>query len=195
MRGFGLLQRDRDFRDYQDLEAHYERRPSLWVEPVDGFGTGTVWLVEIPTDAEVNDNIVAFWMPATQPEPGKRLDLAYRLHWGAVPPHQPALAHVADTRIGMGGTPGQPAADLRRFVIDFAGGALAKITDARQVEQVITASEGKIVNNVVQRLPHAAGWRLTFEFRPQGSQPQELRAFLKRGAEALTETWSFQWTG
>ena len=195
IRGFGLLQRDRDFRDYQDLDAHYERRPSLWVEPVDGFGTGSVWLVEIPTDAEFNDNVVAFWMPATQPEPGKRFDLAYRLHWGSVPPHRPAVAHVVDTRTGIGGTPGRPATDLRRFVIDFRGGTLAKIAAAGQVEPVITASEGKIARTSVRRLPGSAGWRLAFDFRPQGSRPQELRAFLKRGAEVLTETWSFQWTG
>lgn len=194
IRGFGLLQRSRDFRDYQDLEAHYERRPSVWVEPVNGFGAGAVWLVEIPTDAEIHDNVVAFWMPAKPPEPGQRLDLAYRLHWGE-PPHRPPLATVAATRLGRGGFAGRPADGLRKFVIDFRGPALEKIAEAKQIEPVITVSEGKTTNVEVQRLPGPAGWRLYFDFRPEGSRPQELRAFLKHGAEALTEIWSFQWTG
>jgi glucans biosynthesis protein len=194
MRGFGLLQRDRDFREYQDLEAHYERRPSCWVEPVQGIGQGAVWLVEIPADAEIHDNIVAFWMPAAIPDAGHRLDIAYRLHWGE-PPHRPALATVAATRAARGGNAGRPADGLRKFVIDFRGGALDKIGNATQIEPVITVSEGKIASNAVQRLPGPAGWRLTFDFRPEGSRPQELRAFLKTGAEVLSETWSFQWTG
>jgi glucans biosynthesis protein len=194
VRGFGLLQRSRDFRDYQDLEAHYERRPSVWVEPVSGFGAGTVWLVEIPTDAEIHDNVVAFWMPAKPPEPGQRLDLAYRLHWGE-PPHRPSLASVAATRLGRGGYAGRPADGLRKFVIDFRGPPLEKIAEAKQIEPVIKVSEGKTSNVEVQRLPGPAGWRLYFDFRPEGSRPLELRAYLKHGAEALTEIWSFQWTG
>ncbi|MCW5771930.1 MAG: glucan biosynthesis protein [Rhodospirillaceae bacterium] len=195
IRGFGLLQRNRDFREYQDLEAHYERRPGLWVEPVAGFGPGAVWLVEIPADAEIHDNIVAYWMPANQPDPGKRLDLAYRLHWGAEPPHRSAVAQVTATRTGLGGYAGKPVEGLRKFVVDFRGGALDKIAEASQIEPVITVSEGKIAHSGVQRLPGPAGWRLVFDFRPERSRPQELRAFLKRGAEVLTETWSFQWTG
>jgi glucans biosynthesis protein len=194
IRGFGLLQRNRDFRDYQDLEARYERRPSLWVEPGQGFGAGAVWLVEIPTDAEIHDNVVAFWMPAAPPEPGRRLDLAYRLHWGE-PPHRPALGTVAATRLGRGGFAGRAADGLRKFVIDFRGGALENLAEAQPIEPVITVSEGKTANVAVQRLPGPAGWRLTFDFRPEGSRPQELRAYLKQGAEALTEIWSFQWTG
>lgn len=45
----------------QDLEAHYEKRPSLWVEPVGNWGAGAVVLTEIPTQSEIHDNIVAFW--------------------------------------------------------------------------------------------------------------------------------------
>jgi glucans biosynthesis protein len=193
MRGFGLLQRDRDFREYQDLEAHYERRPSCWVEPVQGFDQGAVWLVEIPTDAEIHDNIVAFWMPSAIPDAGRRVDIAYRLHWGE-PPHRPALATVVATRAARGGTAGRPADGLRKFVIDFRGGALDKIDNATQIEPVITVSEGKIAGSVMQRLPGPAGWRLMFDFRPDGSRPLELRAFLKAGADVLSETWSFQWS-
>ncbi len=36
--GFGLMQRNRDPAAYQDFESHFEKRPSLWVEPVGGGG-------------------------------------------------------------------------------------------------------------------------------------------------------------
>jgi glucans biosynthesis protein len=194
LRGFGLSQRGRDFHDFLDLEAHYERRPGLWIEPIDGFGRGAVWLVEIPTESEINDNIVAFWMPAAMPEPGARLDLAYRLHWGALAPHRPGVAQVSATRTGRGGIAGRPAdGGLRKFIIEFTGPQLGSIQDLRQVEPIITASEGRVSNPVIQRLPQAASWRLTFDFRPDGSRPKELRVHLKLGADILTETWSYQW--
>ncbi len=195
MRGFGLMQRGRDFRDYQDLEAQYERRPSLWVEPVEGFGRGAVWLVEIPADAEIHDNIVAFWAPEVTPDAGQRIDLSYRLHWGAEPPHRSGLAEVSATRTARGGVASKPADNgTRKFVIEFSGPSLAALGDPKQIEAVITASDGRTTNITVQPLPAQAAWRLTFDFRPDGSRPNELRAYLKRGAEVLTETWSFQWT-
>ncbi|MEQ1611898.1 MAG: glucan biosynthesis protein D, partial [Hyphomicrobiaceae bacterium] len=79
-KGFGLMQRDRGFDHYQDGVA-YERRPSLWVEPVGGWGRGSVQLIEIPTDDEIHDNIVAAWVPAEPVKAGRSLDLAYKLHW------------------------------------------------------------------------------------------------------------------
>jgi glucans biosynthesis protein len=62
-RGFGLLQRQRDFSHYEDLDDRYDKRPSAWIEPKGDWGKGTVDLVEIPTADETNDNIVAFWSP------------------------------------------------------------------------------------------------------------------------------------
>ena len=78
-RRFGLIQRDRDFLHYQDLESSYHRRPSYWVEPVGDWGKGRVELVEIPTDEEINDNIVAYWVPERAVRGGEGLDFSYRL--------------------------------------------------------------------------------------------------------------------
>lgn len=194
IRGFGLLQRNRQFDSYQDLEARYERRPSVWVEPVEGFGRGAVWLVEIPTELEINDNIVAFWAPAATPEAGARIALTYRLHWCADPPHRPAVAEVVGTRVGRGGLSNKPDPALRKFVIDFRGAALGRVPAEGQPEAVITASEGKTANVIVQRLPQPDAWRLTFDFRPEGTRSQELRAHLRLASDILSETWSFQWT-
>ena len=65
-RGFGLVQRDRSFEHYQDLDLAYELRPTYWVEPREGWGEGGVQLVELPTDNESNDNIVASWAPKAE---------------------------------------------------------------------------------------------------------------------------------
>ena len=62
-RGFGLMQRQKDFAAYQDLESNFERRPSLWAEPIGDWGEGAVKLLEIPTKEEIHDNIASFWLP------------------------------------------------------------------------------------------------------------------------------------
>ena len=93
-RGFGLLQRDRDFEHYQDDGVYYERRPSLWIEPKSGWGKGAVQLTEIPTPDETFDNIVAFWNPAQPPRAGDELLYSYRMYWGTHMPISPPLAHV-----------------------------------------------------------------------------------------------------
>ena len=80
-RGFGLLQRDRDFAHYQDEAFRYERRPSVWIEPLASWGKGRVLLGEIPTADETFDNIVAFWQPDAPAVPGAQLELSYRVHW------------------------------------------------------------------------------------------------------------------
>lgn len=193
LRGFGLMQRARDFRAYQDIDARFEKRPSAWVEPVAGFGRGSVMLIEIPSEAEFNDNVVAFWTPAAPPEPGQPADFRYRIHWGAQAPHRFAGAEVAATRAGYGGPPGkQSDSPVRKFLVDFRGGAIERATDTGALTPAVTATAGRIEAARLQRLPDG-GWRLTFEFRPEGTRAVELRAYLKLGAEVASETWSYQW--
>ena len=119
-KGFGLMQRTRAFEEYEDLEARFGLRPSLWVEPLEGWGQGHVRLIEIPSPAEVNDNIVAFWVPRAPVEAGSEWRFKYRLYWSMEAPVRPELAQTAATRVGMGGSP--PDGESRKFVIDFQGG-------------------------------------------------------------------------
>lgn len=194
-RGFGLMQRARDFARYQDLEAHYERRPSLWVEPLSGWGPGTVRLVEIPTELEIHDNIVAFWTPHMPVEAGSEWRLAYRLHWGLEPPFATPLGRVAATWTGQGGVAGtSEGTGNRKFVIDFRGGPLDALGAEAAVEAVVSASTGRVLFPVAQRNGETGGWRAFFDIAPEGSEPVELRCFLRLEGDALTETWSFQWT-
>jgi glucans biosynthesis protein len=196
-RGFGLLQRDRDFDHYQDDGVFYEKRPSLWIEPKAGWGAGSVQLVEIPTLDETFDNIVAFWNPAKKPQPGEELLFGYRLYWGAQPPAHPPLATCVATRAGIGGIVGQPRKYWSwRFAVDFAGGDLSLLGKHAKVEAVVTASRGAKIEITSARPLHSIrGWRAMFDIvPPAGTEPIDLRLYLSHEGQALTETWLYQWT-
>ncbi len=204
-RGFGLLQRDRDFAHYQDEGARYERRPSVWVEPRGNWGRGGVHLVEIPTPEETIDNIVAFWTPEAPLEPGREVELAYRLHWAPEPPVRPPVAACVATRVGRGGIIGHGGRNLRKFVVDFAGGDLPLVPKGALVEPVITVSRGEVeqltaldgrirISPLARPLPEIGGWRVTFDLAWEGLEPVEMRMFLRIGPTTLTETWLYQWT-
>lgn len=127
MRGFGLLQRDRLFGHYLD-GVHYEKRPSVWVEPKGDWGEGSVQLIEIPTDDEIHDNVVAFWVPKAPATKGSSYSLSYRLHWTDREPFPSPLAACMATRLGRGGQPGQPRpAGVRKFVVEFLGKPLESL--------------------------------------------------------------------
>jgi periplasmic glucans biosynthesis protein len=207
-RGFGLLQRDREFTHYQDEAFRYERRPSVWVEPLQPWGKGVVTLVEIPTAGETDDNIVAFWQPDEPTVPGRDLELSYRLHWAPQPPVKPSVAVCVNTRIGPGGVTGfvQPnPKNLRKFVVDFVGGDLPLVPKDAPVEPVISLSRGKVepvtslgglfrVSPLLRPLPQIGGWRVTFDISWEGTEPIDMRMYLRLGPTTLTETWLYLWT-
>lgn len=194
-RGFGLLQRDRDFAHYQDDGAFYDKRPSLWVEPKHGWGTGSVVLIEIPTADETFDNIVAFWNPARKPQPGEELLFGYRLYWGAKAAVRPPLAHVVATRTGLGGIVGQKRKYFSwRFVVDFVGGDMALVDATAPVEPIITASRGRVEITSARPQKEIDGWRAAFDLVPDDStEPITLRMYLSCDGQALSETWLYEW--
>ncbi|ADH90864.1 periplasmic glucan biosynthesis protein MdoG [Ancylobacter novellus DSM 506] len=186
VRGFGLMQRQRSFFDYQDLEARYERRPSVWVEPIGDWGDGAVHLVEIPTPEEVHDNIVAFWRPKEPMRKGREYAFTYRLHWCWDGPDNAPIGRFGLTRVG--GTD-----ERRQFVLDLAGDAIKSLPPEGLAARV-TASEGEVSNIVLQRHPDIEGWRIAFAFAPKGAEVAELRAEMVRGEERLSESWVYRWT-
>lgn len=193
-RGYGLSQRDRDFTHYLD-GVHYERRPSLWVRPLHDWGCGQVQLVELPTDDEINDNIVAFWTPQKPATSGAEYHFRYRLYWQADNPHAPKdLARSVATRSGRGGRAGQVRPQgVRKFVISFAGAALVRLSGQAQPKAVVSSSRGSISNIVTQPVPGTPRWRIRFDLSVDGEQPVELRAFMQDGDAPLTETWLYQY--
>jgi periplasmic glucans biosynthesis protein len=187
-RGFGLMQRERDFRDYQDLEARYERRPSLWIEPIGDWGEGGVYLVEIPSREEIHDNIVAFWRPQGPLHAKGEYAFTYRQHWGWGKSQGAGVAEVSATRIGRGFDP-----NLRLFVLDFTGDNLQSANPA-SIRPMVSASGRTIEHVVAQPNPETGGgWRLSFELAPGRETSIEMRAQLMSGDEMLSEVWLYRW--
>jgi len=188
--GFGMLQRDRDFASYQDLETASDRRPSVWTVPRGEWGPGRLEVVEIPTNSDANDNAVTFWVPEQAPAPGAPFAFGYTQYWYGDDPGRPPGGRAVATRVDAGTVEGGT-----RFVIDFAGGRLGEIPPEEVLRAVVTVvggdAAGRIVDQHVVHNPHVKGWRLVFQVKPAWREPTELRAFLELGGEVLTETWSY----
>jgi glucans biosynthesis protein len=196
-KGFGLIQRDRDFGHYHDDQARAERRPSVWVEPIGDWGKGSVRLVEIPTDSETNDNIVAFWTPDAPVTAGGQVDLSYRLHWTGDAPDTD-LARVVATRSGRPGQPGgERVTEGRRIAVEFRGANLLPLRKAIDIQADVTARGGRI--SQLSHYPAAqheaegetdALWRVTFDVICDGAEPADVRVVLRQNGRPLTETWT-----
>jgi glucans biosynthesis protein len=184
-KGFGLLQRKRRFEDYQDSDAHFERRPSLWVEPRGDWGEGHVELVEIPSAKEINDNIVAYWQSATPLSAGKATEFSYRLRW-LTEPLDTSLARVISTRSGAAAANGEQ----REFVVDFLG-AFAPPSD---IEVNVSSDRGKILSPRGSVVTDTGAYRVTFELAPDRNDEVELRLQLVSKNQPWSETWLYRWS-
>ncbi len=185
--GFGLMQRERHFYRYEDLEAAYENRPGLWVAPLGNWGDGNVILVEIPSQSEIHDNIVAFWKPKEPFRAGSEYSFSYRLSWGNEAPSD--APRVVATRMGRADVK-HPTPD-RLFVIDYSDPAFdpAVLPKAR-----VHASTGEISNVTVQKNSHVQGYRVSFHLKPDGGTLAELRLELQFEDDRKAETWLYRWT-
>jgi len=188
-KGFGLIQRDHDFEHYQDLETRPDLRPSVWQTARGDWGNGRIELVEIPTKADTNDNIVTYWVPAAKLKPGELLAFAYTMYWYGDDPARPPAGRVVATRRDRGSAEG-----VYRYLIDFESNQLKALPADTVLRGVVTIASGEqsaeLLSQQVVKNPVARGWRLIFQVRPKQKGPVELRAFLDKGGEALTETWS-----
>lgn len=193
--GFGLLQRDRNFDHYLD-GVMYEKRPSLWVEPLEGWGSGAVQLIELPANDEIQDNIVAMWVPRDPARAGANYRLRYKLHWAADEPYPTPLARCVATRIGRGGQPGQPRPPgVHKFMVEFLGGPLDKLPFGTKPEPVLTTSRGEFSYIFTEAVPDGVSghWRAQFDLKVDGTEPVELRLYLKSAGKTLSETWLYQY--
>jgi glucans biosynthesis protein len=194
-RGFGLMQRDREIGHYLD-GVFYERRPSLWIETLGQWGKGSVQLIEIPTDDEIHDNIVAMWVPEAPAKAGNAYNFRYRLHWLADEPFPPTLGRVVATRLGNGGQPGtvRPRG-VRKFMVEFKGPALEHIPFGVKPEVVLSASRGTFSYVFAEAVPNdvPGHWWAQFDLTVDGTDPVEMRCFLRGGDKVLTETWLYQY--
>lgn len=196
-RGFGLLQRDRNFDHYQDDGVFYDRRPSVWVEPIGDWGKGAVALTEIPTNDETFDNIVAYWQPAEPMTPGEEVLISYNLYWGNEAPVHPQLAQVQATHTGLGGVIGQERSYYSyRFVIDFDGPIFNMLGRDPEITAEVSTSAGEVEIVSARPIHSVGGYRARFDLIPpeDSNEPINLRLYLKKDDLPLSETWLYQWT-
>jgi periplasmic glucans biosynthesis protein len=188
--GFGLLQRDRDFTHYQDLEANYHQRPSVWVVPHGEWGEGDIKLVQLPTDNEYMDNVVALWQPKRAPQKGDRLSFAYTLYWSGENAGRPPVARCLATRIDY-----QDVPYYRLFVLDFAGDPINNLPQDKPPQPSIQISEGGEINDItVVKNTYDNTWRVSFMASSKLlRKPLELRCTLRDDQKPLSETWTYTW--
>jgi glucans biosynthesis protein len=189
-KGFGFLLRERDIADYQDDDQHWEQRPSLWVEPLGDWGEGTVQLVEVPSESEINENLFAYWRPKQALAAGKSSSFAYREFWCWTPPVRPPLATAEDARGGRSPL----GAKLRRFVVIFSGEILSNPQRTANLKAALTTSPGSATNVRTFLDPQAKTCRVVFDVDPAGETFCELRLVLQSGDDPISETWLYRWT-
>jgi len=190
--GFGLIQRDRDFNNYQDDGVFYNKRSSAWIKPIGDWGKGAVQLVEIPTVDETFDNIVAYWVPEKPARKGDEFTFSYDIEWRPLDPKSDALASVVNTRQGLGGIPGQPIPEgVNKMVIDFEGPVLKGLDRDSGIKPIIEASNGEIIEPIgVYPIVGTNQWRLAFDYKQINKNPVTIRAYLVDKKEAvISETW------
>ncbi len=196
--GFGLMQRERDFDQYEDDGVFYDRRASAWVEPLEDWGAGAVTLIELPTDDETFDNIVAFWTPADPAAAGREYRMNYRLSWLADNPLPPINARFRAVRLGKGGIPGQPRpADTVKVVCDFEATGLEGAERGPATRTVVTASRGRVGGEAAYPVVGQDGWRAFFDIDfadlpPDEDEPIDLRVYVEHDGKAATETLILQ---
>ncbi|MCA3585696.1 MAG: glucan biosynthesis protein [Methylocystis sp.] len=187
-RGFGLIQRERDFAAFNDDDQRYELRPSLWIEPIGDWGAGNVQLIEIPSESEVNDNIIAFWRPKAVLAAGSETPFAYRQFWSWTPPERPPLAQAAGIRIGRGSQ-----GRRRRFLVEFAGDMFTP-ERAAEFKLNLSATPGQIIAPRLIIASERRSARVLFDLDPGSDNTVELRLLLESGEKPVSETWLYRWT-
>ncbi len=185
--GFGCMIRDRNFESYLDEEQHWERRPSLWIEPLGDWADGGVQLIEIPSQSDANDNILCFWRPKAPLAGGSETSFAYRQFWCWDPPERPPLARAIRSHAGSLGK-------RTRFFIEFEGDILSDEKRMSGLTPTLTASNGSLtmVRTFTDR--DRKLFRVLFELDPQGAGSSELRLVLEAQGNRISETWLFRWT-
>lgn len=190
---FGMLQRDGSFNNYLDAEANYHARPGLWVVPKKGFGKGKLEVVEIPTDAEIHDNIVAYWVPEQSMEEGQSRYFSYRVRTVNQEPKLYDKAVVVRTRQGVSHLPGFESSDeqtVRRFVVDFtlpSGFSL----DTDEIDLILDVNRGSVKQARIFKVNGNSEIRATFLLMPDSQKPVDMRLFLNHQDKQISEVWNY----
>ena len=190
--GFGLIQRDRVFSAFLDDDNEWQRRPSVWIEPIGKWGQGEITLMEIPAASQNNKNIACYWRPKPALAAGSEGSFAYRQFWSWRPPGRSDGAIVTASRIGR--IPGDTSEAKTRFLLQFEGGQLSDPAKAATIVPIIWSSAGKVSSLRTYRTPRHRSMRVVFDLDASGQPLVELRVVLKQDAVSTSETWLYRWT-
>ncbi|RDV24919.1 glucan biosynthesis protein G [Alteromonas aestuariivivens] len=191
--GFGMLQRDVDFASYLDAEANYHLRPGLWVSPKAGFEQGRLEVVEIPTNSETNDNIVAYWVPSEPFSAGQSRYFEYTLTTVERNPLPVALATVVRTTQGSTQLPGEKAkgeAGARRFVVDYIKPQGMDIS-ADALNLTLNASNAIVQQARLYPVDGDRQLRATFVVVPKGKETVDMRLYINHQEHQISEVWNY----
>lgn len=190
-KGYGLMQRDRDFSHYQDLNSLFHQMPSVWVQPVKGFNQGAVSLLQQPTHNDQADNVMAYWSPSVSPRPLEPVEIEYVLRWMTYSPELPPLGRCVSTRVDL-----QDEANRREIFLDFSGGPLDKVKQGETpVPEVVSPNDAATISNVkIERNEFGKSWRVSFLAERTGDKkPIELRCRVLVNGTPASETWTYTW--
>jgi glucans biosynthesis protein len=193
LRGFGLLQRDRDFRNYKDLEAHYERRPSAWIEPNGKWAPGEIVLYTFGTDTEATDNVIAYWKPDIEVGATGPIDFSYTISLPTKDPEHD-LAKVMETRVGQR----TMDSEATTLIIEFSRPKSIAIDEIEGLSIGFDHGEAELIEKpVIQYNAPEDQIRVFAHFKtPRGdtsSSPYRMSAQLLRQGHQMSERWNYTW--
>lgn len=192
-KGFGILQRDRNFALFADDDNHWEARPSVWTEPLGDWGRGHVTLLEIPAESQVNQNIIVYWRPRAPLAANTETTFSYRQWWCWTPPDRPPFAATWRSRSGrVSAAP--PNARRRRFLVEFRGDVLADVARYPEVTARVTTAQGSVASTRLVLARHEKAARVTFDVDAGNEPHTELRLLLESAGKPISETWLYRWT-
>lgn len=192
--GFGLIQRDREFKSYQDLGAHFHLRPSAYVEPVGSWPAGSVQLIELPTKDSHDDNVTAYWEPTKHPKPGQPLKIGYRIHWLGEMGVGGLSKVVSSRRTQSIFDPSEKRTASTRYYVDFAQLSNPQDEAGEVVLAVEVGNGGKLKEKSMQRNPNTGGWRAEFLVtNPDDAAQCEMNCRLIAAGRPVSETWTYLW--
>jgi glucans biosynthesis protein len=193
LHGFGLLQRDRDFHNYKDLEARYERRPTAWIEPVGKWPPGEIVLYTFATDSEATDNVIAYWKPDLQETDSGSVNFSYTVTMQTKDPvHE--LAKVLETRMGQRTLD----ANATTIVIEFSRPESLGQDEIGSLNVGFDYGAADLIEDpIIQYSAPDDRIRVFANFRtPAGSQldaPYSMSAQLLRDGHQVSERWNYTW--
>jgi glucans biosynthesis protein len=169
-KGFGLIQRDRDFANYQDDGAFYEKRPESGWSPRElgrrRSATGG------DSHRRRNPRQYRCLLAARSRRPsGDSMSFDYRSTGRTtsrlIQIHCQGGWNPAGTRRHTGQNPWPR--DKHKFVVDFTGGPLMQMKQRYDVKPMVTASRGSVDNAYVVKVVGTDRWRALFDLKVDGN--------------------------